>query len=520
MLVQGKINLPGNKQKLPAVIRLETARDGQLIDLTETNAEGHYQAVLPRDASGSLLADIPGYFPISQPLPRTERAPQDIDTDYALAALSQDAAYQKRDAEIQELQLYLRRLDEELITLRQQREAAKARLEQSRTVSYDISDPEIEALRHKYNYFVLESERMQADTAVLPDDGYDEQAAKERELKDMKARFRRYYLEEKSGQMAEDAMENGTRHIWEEDPSFEDLKAEAKRELEQEIRLEAARERSAKLRQESGADSLYLLSEDEDPNLQLETTQLRNQIAAGLEQPRQYKPEESIAKSPYAKEPLWERELRAGLKDAMREEVKRSMQSETKQELQEYAEREIAYRSARLKRQALQEELRTRMEKQIQMEERYQNNEAEDIVAPLVPAETPPLPLQDEVEENLRLVPAELGQSIPLNNVIFEANKDLLLPRAYPELQRVLAFLRENEAFVVEIGAHVQGPVSHATALQLTEDRAAAVANFLIGNGLERQRIQSRGYGKAFPAQPTVEKDASQRIELRIIEKR
>jgi len=157
------------------------------------------------------------------------------------------------------------------------------------------------------------------------------------------------------------------------DPSFEGLKAEAKRELEQEIRLEAARDRSAKLRQENGADSLYLLSEDENPNLQLETTQLRNQIAAGLEQPRRYKPEEPIAKSPYAKEPLWERELRAGLKDAMREEVKRSMQSEAKQELQEYAEREIAYRSARLKRQALQEELRMRMEKQIQMEERYQN---------------------------------------------------------------------------------------------------------------------------------------------------
>lgn len=519
MLVQGRIKVPGGKQKTAATIRLEKPQGGRAIDLTTTDAEGRYQAILPPDASGSLIADLPGYFPISQPLPLTEREPQDIDTKYALASLSQNAAYQERDAEIQELQLYLRQLDEEMIELQRKREAARARLQQ-RQGTADISDPEIEALRHKYNYFLLESERMQADTAVLPEDGYDEQAAQERELEDMKARFQRYYLEEKSEQMAEEAMEDGPRHIWEEAPTFEALKAEAKRELEQEMRLEAARERSTKLEPEGSIDSLYLLSEEERAKLQLKTAQLRDQIAAGLEQPRQYQAEEATAKNPYAKEPLWERELRAGLKDAMREEVKQSVQSESEQELQEFAERDLAYRSARLKRQAVREKLRAKMEQQIQMEKQYLNNDTEDIVAPLVPAEQPPPAAQNQVNEDLLLVPPELGQSIPLNNLIFEANKDLLLPRAYPELQRVLTFLRDNPSFIVEIGAHVQGPISHSTALQLTEDRASAVANFLIGNGLERSRIQSRGYGKAFPGQPVDGAGSSQRIELRIIGKR
>ncbi|HKK78750.1 MAG TPA: OmpA family protein, partial [Phaeodactylibacter sp.] len=147
-------------------------------------------------------------------------------------------------------------------------------------------------------------------------------------------------------------------------------------------------------------------------------------------------------------------------------------------------------------------------------EQQYRRETAQETVAPLVPPVAPPTASKGPIEKDLLLVPAELGQRIPLNSITFEANQNVLLPQSYAELSRVLQFLNENETFIVELGAHVQGELSHANALQLTKKRAKTVANFLIGNGIPAARVQHRGYGKAFPL---ADQFVPQRLELRIV---
>lgn len=519
LLLKGQVQAatPLHLQPEAPKVQLAPSADSAPVTVAAPDEEGYFQVLLPPDAKGSLIAKAPGYFPVSQPLPSMPAAPQDFDT--ALASLSENAAYRERDAAIEELQLYLRKLDEELLELQHQRETAKAQLQKKTTRGYaSFSDPEIEALRHKYNYFLLEAEQLLPDTVKLPDDNYDEQAATEREIADMNARFRRYYVREKSKQYAEDQMETGDELLWEEAPTFEELQAQARRELDQELQPEIARLYAKGISVQEREAAVPQLTKEERAELKRKEEQLREQIASGFEQPRQSQspqPKEWSVKTPQAKTPLWEQRLRADLKDVMREEVRQSLEEEAQQELQALAEKDMAYRQTRLRQNAAEEKLQEQLQQQVALEQQFRQAGTEETVAPLVPADTLKAP-KGTIINDLYLVPAELGRRIPLNNITFEANKHILLPQSYAELQRLLHFLNENETLIVEIGAHVQGKISHTKALQLTKERAETVANFLIGNGLPASNVQYRGYGKAFPLSGQA---ATQRLELRIIGK-
>ncbi|NBC07382.1 MAG: OmpA family protein [Bacteroidetes bacterium] len=522
LLLKGQVQAVRGQlpQQASSEVRMTPSAANSPFTVATTDEEGRFQVLLPPDAEGSLIAEAPGYFPVSQPLPSMPPAPQDVDTEYALASVAGQAAYQERNAAIEELQLYLRKLDDELLDLQRQREAAKQRLRAKAEMDHTaFSDPEIEALRHKYNYFLLEAEELLPDTVKLPEDRPGEKADTEREVADMKARFQRYYIREKSKQYAEQEMEDGQELLWQEAPTFEELQEQARRELEQELQPDVAQVYAKGISVREREEAVPQLTEEERAELKRQRQQLRQQIASGFEQPRQLyqpDPENWKVKTPQAKTPLWEQRLRADLKDAMREQVQQALEAEAEEELQAFAETDLAYREAKLRQSAAEEKLQEQMQQQVQTEQQYRQDRTTETVTPLVPPTNPPAPTKGVLEQDLLLIPAELGQRIPLNSITFEANQNVLLPQSYAELSRVIQFLNENETFIVEIGAHVQGEISHAKALQLTKERAKTVANFLVGNGIPSARVQHRGYGKAFPltGQPV-----PQRLELRIIGK-
>jgi outer membrane protein OmpA-like peptidoglycan-associated protein len=520
LLLKGQVQAVRGQlpQQASSEVQMTPSTVNTPLTVATTDEEGRFQVLLPPDAEGSLIAKAPGYFSVSQPLPSMPPAPQDVDTEYALASISSQAAYQERNAAIEELQLYLRKLDDELLGLQRQRKATKERLRAKAEMDHTVfSDPEIDALRHKYNYFLLEAEELLPDTVKLPEDRSGEQADTEREVADMKARFQRYYIREKSKQYAEEQMEEGEEHLWQEAPTFEELQEQARRELEQELQPDVAQVYAKGISVRERKEAVPQLTEEERAELKRKRQQLRQQIASGFKQPRQLyqpAPENWNVKTPQAKTPLWEQRLRADLKDAMREQVQQSLEAEAEEELQAFAETDLAYREAKLCQNAAEEKLQELMQQQVQAEQQYRQDRTAGTVTPLVPPNNPPAPTKGALEKDLLLVPAELGQRIPLNSITFEANQNMLRPQSYAELSRVIQFLNENKTFIVEVGAHVQGEISYAKALQLTKERAKTVANFLIGNGIPSARVQHRGYGKAFPL---TGQSVPQRLELRII---
>jgi len=122
---------------------------------------------------------------------------------------------------------------------------------------------------------------------------------------------------------------------------------------------------------------------------------------------------------------------------------------------------------------------------------------------------------------DLYLYPVRKGNIIPLNNIFFEVNESTLKPESFVELDRAVQFLKTNPGVRVEVAGHTNNRCSAAYCLQLSENRAKAVAEYLIAHGVEPERVKYRGYGKDRPID-TNETEAgrqrNQRVEFRILD--
>ncbi len=93
----------------------------------------------------------------------------------------------------------------------------------------------------------------------------------------------------------------------------------------------------------------------------------------------------------------------------------------------------------------------------------------------------------------------ERGLELTLRDVLFETDRADLKPQALEDLYPVVTFLREDPERHILIEGHTDSIGSESYNLDLSQQRAAAVRNFLVRNGVSPERITARGYGKAYP---------------------
>lgn len=96
--------------------------------------------------------------------------------------------------------------------------------------------------------------------------------------------------------------------------------------------------------------------------------------------------------------------------------------------------------------------------------------------------------------KNIPLLPIRVGSSIVLKNIFFELDKSNLKTESQSELNKLFDFLVQNKSIVIEIAGHTDKQGSHEYNLKLSEDRAKAVYNFLISKGIDKNRMQYKGY--------------------------
>jgi outer membrane protein OmpA-like peptidoglycan-associated protein len=121
------------------------------------------------------------------------------------------------------------------------------------------------------------------------------------------------------------------------------------------------------------------------------------------------------------------------------------------------------------------------------------------------------------ITHDLIVVPVERGQSVLLNNVVFEPGKTVLNAASFPELDRLAAYLEANPHVKIDIGAHTNPSVKVSTANQ-----AKAVATYLFGKGIAKNRITYHGHGTSKPvaSNKTPEgKAMNKRVEFTFVEK-
>jgi len=126
---------------------------------------------------------------------------------------------------------------------------------------------------------------------------------------------------------------------------------------------------------------------------------------------------------------------------------------------------------------------------------------------------------QDYYQVDLWLNPIEVDDKIELRPIYFQQSKAIILEKSYPELERLGGILQENSALEIRIEGHTDSLGKEEDLLLLSEQRAAAIRDFLIGKGIEGRRIKTIGYGAKYPVTDNTSDEMrakNRRVEVRV----
>jgi OOP family OmpA-OmpF porin len=102
------------------------------------------------------------------------------------------------------------------------------------------------------------------------------------------------------------------------------------------------------------------------------------------------------------------------------------------------------------------------------------------------------------------LVPVKEKAEIVLNNVFFNFDSYAILAKSKSELDRMLQVMKENTGIKVSIIGHTDNIGTEPYNLTLSENRAKAVVDYLIANGIAKARLSFEGQGELYPAVPNM----------------
>ncbi len=124
-------------------------------------------------------------------------------------------------------------------------------------------------------------------------------------------------------------------------------------------------------------------------------------------------------------------------------------------------------------------------------------------------------------EKNIELQPIEPGRTVVLKNVFFDSDKFDLKPASLAELDRLVKLLEETNGLRIEISGHTDSQGSAGANQILSENRAKAVYDYLVTQGIAADRLMYAGYGQMSPiATNDTEEGRAQnrRTEFKVLE--
>jgi len=123
----------------------------------------------------------------------------------------------------------------------------------------------------------------------------------------------------------------------------------------------------------------------------------------------------------------------------------------------------------------------------------------------------------NKIVVNLPLSKLEKGEMMTMYNVFFYPNTNILRTKSNYELQKLVEVLKKNPNWVVMVNGHVNGnssgPITRlkedcsdlfnpsdtelikGSALKLSELRAETIKYYLMQNGIDESRLQTKGWG-------------------------
>lgn len=125
----------------------------------------------------------------------------------------------------------------------------------------------------------------------------------------------------------------------------------------------------------------------------------------------------------------------------------------------------------------------------------------------------------DTVEKFIRIFPIQKGETIELKNIFFDFDKSELKTASYPELNRVLDYLKKGTIEKILISGHTDSVGDENYNMSLSGRRAKAVMDYFVRNGISRDRLAYKALGETQPKVPNdtpENRQKNRRVEFQI----
>lgn len=127
---------------------------------------------------------------------------------------------------------------------------------------------------------------------------------------------------------------------------------------------------------------------------------------------------------------------------------------------------------------------------------------------------------REPVTLEVPLSPLTSGSVIALRNIFFNTGSYELLPASNAELDKLVKLLKSNPALRIELGGHTDNVGNDAANQKLSEQRAGAVRDHVVGQGIDGARITAKGYGETTPVATNDTEEGralNRRTEVRVL---
>lgn len=119
------------------------------------------------------------------------------------------------------------------------------------------------------------------------------------------------------------------------------------------------------------------------------------------------------------------------------------------------------------------------------------------------------------------LDPIIIDRAIVLKNIYYDFDKADIRSDAAIELDKLVQMLNDNPKISIELGSHTDARADEVYNMDLSERRAQAAVDYIIGKGIAKEKIVAKGYGESKliikDAQNEDEHQINRRTEFKVI---
>jgi OmpA-OmpF porin, OOP family len=102
-----------------------------------------------------------------------------------------------------------------------------------------------------------------------------------------------------------------------------------------------------------------------------------------------------------------------------------------------------------------------------------------------------------------------VDEAIVMDNVYYDFDKATLTKESHASLDKLVSLLNAHPEITIELSAHTDNKGNDEYNQRLSEARARSCVAYLVSKGIDKDRLQAKGYGASQPIAPNSNEDGS-----------